>query len=118
MTADEFEIWFDKGVTDGLPVVPPMRERVERMLAAHGYDPNASVGMLMPSCTDATWQSIVAADIGAGTLSGVLVWNEVCTASPCTLANTPRTADTLLAFWRTTKLRRVAACGGIGDSGE
>ena len=20
---DEFEIWFDKGVTDGLPVVPP-----------------------------------------------------------------------------------------------
>src|SRR4029453_11950800 len=32
MTADEFEIWFDKGVTDGLPVVPPTRERVERML--------------------------------------------------------------------------------------
>jgi hypothetical protein len=33
VTADEFEIWFDKGVTDGLPVVPPTRERVERMLA-------------------------------------------------------------------------------------
>src|SRR4030095_11194928 len=26
MTLDEFEIWFDKGVTDGLPVVPPTRE--------------------------------------------------------------------------------------------
>ena len=33
MAADEFEAWFDKGVTDGLPVVPPTRERVERMLA-------------------------------------------------------------------------------------
>jgi hypothetical protein len=31
-SADEFEVWFDKGVTDGLPVVPPTRERVERML--------------------------------------------------------------------------------------
>ena len=30
---DEFDIWFDKGVTDGPPVVPPTRERVERMLA-------------------------------------------------------------------------------------
>jgi len=34
MTTDEFELWFDKGVTDGLPVVPPTRDRVERMLEA------------------------------------------------------------------------------------
>src|SRR2546430_517478 len=31
---DDFEAWFDKGVTDGLPVVPPTRARVEAMLAA------------------------------------------------------------------------------------
>lgn len=31
--SDEIEIWFERGVTDGLPVVPPTRERVERMLA-------------------------------------------------------------------------------------
>src|SRR5216117_4290207 len=30
----DFEAWFDKGVTDGLPVVPPTRERVESMLTA------------------------------------------------------------------------------------
>src|SRR5207244_3652277 len=30
----DFEAWFDKGVTDGLPVVPPTRERVETMLTA------------------------------------------------------------------------------------
>src|SRR2546423_12004867 len=34
MKMDEFEEWFDKGVTDGLPVVPPTRARVEAMLAA------------------------------------------------------------------------------------
>ena len=32
--ADEMEIWFERGVTDGLPVVPPTRERVERMIQA------------------------------------------------------------------------------------
>jgi hypothetical protein len=28
--SDAPEIWFDKGVTEGLPLVPPTRERVER----------------------------------------------------------------------------------------
>jgi hypothetical protein len=32
--ADEFEVSFEEGVTDGLPVPPPTRERVERMLFA------------------------------------------------------------------------------------
>jgi len=36
MDPDEIELWFEKGVTDGLPVVPPTRGRVERMLAAGG----------------------------------------------------------------------------------
>jgi hypothetical protein len=35
---DDFEVWFDKGVTDGLPVVPPTRERVERMLVTTRRD--------------------------------------------------------------------------------
>ena len=42
MTTDEFETWFDKGVTDGLPVVPPTRERVERMLGGHRRAPATS----------------------------------------------------------------------------
>ncbi len=33
VTTDEYEIWFERGVTDGLPVVPPTRGRVARMLA-------------------------------------------------------------------------------------
>jgi hypothetical protein len=31
---DDFEALFDRGVTDGLPVVPPTRERVDRLLGA------------------------------------------------------------------------------------
>lgn len=43
VTTDEYEIWFDRGVTDGLPVVPPTRERVVRMLAGT----KASAGELL-----------------------------------------------------------------------
>src|SRR5713101_230157 len=32
MSMDDLEVWFDKGVTDGLPGVAPARERGERML--------------------------------------------------------------------------------------
>jgi len=35
---DDLEVWFDKGVTDGLPVIPPSRERVERMLGGTTRD--------------------------------------------------------------------------------
>lgn len=58
---------------------------------------------------------IAATTVATGGLATALVWNELCTASPCTLAGTPRTSDTLLAFWRTLKLRRVTACGGINE---
>ncbi len=49
MTADEFEVWFDKGVTDGLPVVPPTRERVERMLAGTRRSRDELVGDMPPN---------------------------------------------------------------------
>jgi len=49
MTTDEFEIWFDKGVTDGLPVVPPTRERVGRMLAGTRRGPDELLGEMPPN---------------------------------------------------------------------
>src|SRR5437870_8226521 len=48
MKADEFEIWFDKGVTDGLPVVPPTRARVEHMLAGTGRARDELLGKMRP----------------------------------------------------------------------
>ena len=49
MTTDEFEIWFEKGVTDGLPVVPPTRERVARMLGATRRAGDELLGEMPPN---------------------------------------------------------------------
>ena len=49
MTTDEFEIWFEKGVTDGLPVVPPTRSRVGRMLAGTRRGPDELIGEMAPN---------------------------------------------------------------------
>jgi hypothetical protein len=49
MTTDEFEIWFEKGVTDGLPVVPPTRERVAHMLGGTGRGPEELLGEMPPN---------------------------------------------------------------------
>jgi len=46
---DEFEVWFDKGVTDGLPVVPPTRERVERMLTGTERSRDELLGEMPPN---------------------------------------------------------------------
>jgi hypothetical protein len=63
---DELEIWFDKGVTDGLPVVPPTRERVERMLAGTGRDRGALIGELPPNYGRATVEKIAINAVMAG----------------------------------------------------
>src|SRR5207248_6748501 len=49
MKMDEFEEWFDKGVTDGLPVVPPTRARVEAMLAATHRARDELLGEMPPN---------------------------------------------------------------------
>src|SRR5919106_2721301 len=49
MATDEFEVFFERGVTDGLPVVPPTRERVERMLAGTRRRGDEVVGELPPN---------------------------------------------------------------------
>ena len=49
MTTDDVESWFERGVTDGLPVVPPSRERVERMLEGTRRDRAELVGEMPPN---------------------------------------------------------------------
>jgi hypothetical protein len=63
---DELEIWFDKGVTDGLPVVPPTRERVERMLAGAARDRTDLVGEVAPNYGRATVEKIAINAVMAG----------------------------------------------------
>ena len=49
MADDEFERWFDKGVTDGLPVVPPTRARVDAMLAGAPRARDELLGEMPPN---------------------------------------------------------------------
>jgi hypothetical protein len=63
---DDLEIWFDKGVTDGLPVIPPSRERVERMLAGITRDRHDLVGEVAPNYGRATVEKVAINAVMAG----------------------------------------------------
>ncbi|MBV9003895.1 MAG: redoxin domain-containing protein [Solirubrobacterales bacterium] len=61
---DELEEMFERGWTDGLPVIPPTRERVEAMLG--GRDPAASLGEVPPGMGEATLERVAACAVLAG----------------------------------------------------
>jgi hypothetical protein len=63
-TFDELEDMFERGWTDGLPVVPPTRERVDAMLA--GRDPACSLGEVPPALGEATLERVAACAVLAG----------------------------------------------------
>jgi hypothetical protein len=66
ISMDDLEVWFDKGVTDGLPVVPPTRERVERMLAGTARDRGELVGEVAPNYGRATVEKVAVNAVMAG----------------------------------------------------
>ena len=61
---DELEDMFELGWTDGLPVVPPTRERVEAMLG--GRDPDAFLGEMPPAMARVTLERVAACAVLAG----------------------------------------------------
>lgn len=63
---DLIEQCFERGWTDGLPVVPPTRERVDRMLGARMADRDTVVAVLAPSQGTATLERIAANSVMAG----------------------------------------------------
>jgi hypothetical protein len=64
--ADDLEVWFERGVTDGLPVVPPTRERVDRMLAASGRPRETLVAEVPPNFGRATVEKLAVNAVMAG----------------------------------------------------
>ena len=63
---DELEIWFERGVTDGLPVVPPTRPRVDAMLAATLRDRHEQVALVPPNYGRATVEKLAVNAVMAG----------------------------------------------------
>ncbi len=56
------------GLTDGLPVIVPTPQRVERMVLASGLDAEATLGSVPPAGGDATIEKIAANAVMAGCL--------------------------------------------------
>jgi len=65
-TADELEAWFERGVTDGLPVVPPTRERVARMLTGTRRRPDELLGEMPPNYGRVTVEKVAVNAVMAG----------------------------------------------------
>jgi len=61
---DELEDMFERGWSDGLPVVPPTPERVEAML--RDADPGLSLGPVPPAHGEATLERLAACAVLAG----------------------------------------------------
>ena len=65
-SADPFEALYARGVTDGLPVVPPTRERVAAAVAASGRRGDALVARVPPNFGRATVEKIAINAVMAG----------------------------------------------------
>ncbi|MCU0309329.1 MAG: conjugal transfer protein TraF [Acidimicrobiales bacterium] len=63
---DEMESLFDRGFTDGLPVVPPTPERVLRMLDGTSRDPSEVVAVVPPDLVECTVEKVAVNAVMAG----------------------------------------------------
>ena len=69
--ADEtsaLELLHELGCTDGLPVVIPTPDRVDRMVLASGLPGDISLGAMGPNLGDATVEKVAACAVMAGCL--------------------------------------------------
>lgn len=63
---DEIEAMFDRGWSDGLPVVPPSEIRVMRMLEGTTRSPDDIVAVVPPNLVEATVEKVAIAAVMAG----------------------------------------------------
>lgn len=81
---DEFEAMFARGWTDGLPVVPPTRERVLRMLTGTTRSPGDIVAIVPPDLVELTVEKIAINAVMAGCLPEYLPWVIAALEAVCT----------------------------------
>lgn len=71
-TLDDLSSWpeqsYDLGITDGLPVHPPLRSAVEAMVAATGRMADEVIGTIAPRDGEATIEAVAANAVMAGCL--------------------------------------------------
>jgi hypothetical protein len=57
---------YERGLTDGLPIIPPTKERIKRMLEFTDKKPDDSLGTVPPNEYEATVESVAANSVMAG----------------------------------------------------
>ncbi|MET0908851.1 MAG: thioredoxin family protein, partial [Ilumatobacteraceae bacterium] len=81
---DEMEMMFDRGWTDGLPVVPPTEERVMRMLTGTTRAPLDIVATVPPDLVEVTVEKVAIAAVMAGCKPEYLPWVLTAVEAACT----------------------------------
>ncbi|HEY4333225.1 MAG TPA: thioredoxin [Ilumatobacteraceae bacterium] len=81
---DEIEALFDRGWTDGLPVVPPTPERVLRMLSGTTRDPADIVAVVPPDLVEVSVEKVAINAVMAGCKPEHLPWVIAALEALCT----------------------------------
>jgi len=81
---DVMEMMFNRGWTDGLPVIPPTEERVLAMLQGTSRAPDDVVATIPPDLVDATVEKIAIAAVMAGCKPEYLPWVLTAVEAACT----------------------------------
>jgi len=80
---DDIELMFQRGWTDGLPVVPPTEERVLRMLDGTTRAPDDIVATVPPDLVEVTVEKVAIAAVMAGCLPEYLPWVLTAVEAVC-----------------------------------
>ena len=81
---DEMELLFERGFTDGLPVVPPTEERVLRMLQGTTRAPDDVVAVVAPDLVEVTVEKVAINAVMAGCKPEYLPWVLAALEAVCT----------------------------------
>ncbi len=81
---DDIEMMFDRGWSDGLPVVPPTEERVMRMLTGTTRAPSEVVAVVPPDLVETTVEKVAIAAVMAGCKPEYLPWVLTAVEAACT----------------------------------
>lgn len=106
---DVMEAMFDRGWTDGLPVVPPTEERVLAMLDGTRRDPSEVVATIPPDLDDITVEKVAVSAVMAGCKPEYLPWVLTAIEAAC---NDEFNMHGLLAT--TMPVSPVLVCSGPG----
>jgi hypothetical protein len=81
---DEIEMMYNRGWSDGLPVVPPTEVRVMRMLEGTSRDPSDVVVAIPPDLAEVTVEKIAISAVMAGCKPEYLPWVLTAVEAACT----------------------------------